>query len=211
LTSVILEALHLGPVKTVAGLRSAIFKAAVAEAVGVSREGLAGDEVADRQHHGGPDQALLGLCSLNYARWAEEGTPFPIGAFGENLVLSGLMEDEACLGDVLEGEEVRLQIAHPRVPCGTLARRLDVPGILQRVWETGRGGFYLRVLREGRLCPGETLRLASRPNPAWTVLRALHAQWKVAEAPEEALALAQVPELSAHWRERLPRQAKGEG
>lgn len=209
MASVTVQEVRLGSVRTVEGLRSAIFKEPVPGPVWVSREGLAGDQVADRVHHGGPDQAVLGLCAGHYGRWAEEGISIPPGAFGENLALSGFSEDHACIGDVLEGDEVRLQIAHPRVPCGTLARRLGLPGILQRVWETGRGGFYLRVLQEGCLRPGEALRLVERPHPEWTVLRALHAQWKVSERPEEGLALAEIPALSAHWRERLPRQARG--
>lgn len=201
--------LRVGSIRTVKGLRSAIFKESVPGPLWVGREGLAGDEVADRKHHGGPDQALLAGPASSYAHWSEEGYPFEPGAFGENLLLGGLTESEACIGDILEGPEVRFQIAHPRVPCGTLARRLGTEGILQRVWETGRGGYYLRVLQEGWLRPGETLRRVANPHPEWNVLRALHAQWKVAECPEEALALAALPELSAHWRERLPRQARG--
>lgn len=198
---------RVGSVRTVKGLRSAIFKEPVPGPLWLGREGLAGDEVADRVHHGGPDQAVLGGAAATYALWAEEGHAFERGCFGENLVLDGLLESEACIGDVFEGSEVRLQIAHPRVPCGTLARRLETLGILPRVWETGRCGYYFRVLREGWLRPGETLRRTAHPNPEWNVLRALHVQWKVAKNPAEARALAAVTELSAHWRERLPRQA----
>lgn len=200
--------LRIGTVQTVKGLRSAIFKVSVPGPLWVGVEGLAGDQVADRKNHGGPDQALLASAAANYARWGEEGHSIELGAFGENLLLNGLTESEACIGDILEGPEVRLQIAHPRVPCGTLAKRLETAGILQRVWETGRGGYYLRVLKEGWIRPGETLRRIEHPNPEWTVLRALHAQWKVTEHPAEALGLAALPELSAHWRERLPRQAQ---
>jgi MOSC domain-containing protein YiiM len=199
--------LRVGTVRTVKGLRSAIFKAAVSDPLWLGREGLAGDEVADHEHHGGPDQAVLAYPASNYPLWAEEGRVFERGDFGENLLLEGLREADACIGDIFEGLEVRLQIAHPRVPCGTLAKRLESAGILHRVWETGRGGFYLRVLQEGRLQPGETLRRVSQPNPEWNVVRALHAQWRVGTQPAEALALAALPELSGHWRARLPRQA----
>lgn len=205
-----LAELRLGPVRTVAGLRSAIFKEAVPGPLWLGAEGLVGDEVADRKHHGGPDQAVLAVARGSYADWAREGHAFEVGTFGENLSLVGFDVDEACIGDVIGLGEVRLQVSHPRVPCGTLARRLAIPGILPRVWETARGGFYLRVLQEGPLSPGLDLRLLERPNPGWTARRALHAQWKVAERPEEALGLAALPELSAHWRERLPRQARGD-
>lgn len=202
---------RVGGVRTVDGLTSAIFKAPVQGPLWLTREGLAGDQVADRQHHGGPDQAVLGGPLASYAAWAAEGHPFPEGATGENLLFDGLPETEVCIGDRFRIGEVELQVAHPRVPCGTLAKRLATAGILQRVWETGRGGYYLRVLREGYLEPGLEVTLLDRPHPAWNARRALHAQWKVAERPDEALALAALPELSAHWRERLPRQAKGPG
>lgn len=199
--------LRIGAVRTVRGLRSGIFKEPVGGPLRLGREGLPGDEVADRLHHGGPDQAVLACAAPNYRLWAAEGQPFRPGDFGENLLLDGFSEAEVCIGDILEGAEVSLQIAHPRVPCGTLARRLEVAGILQWVWETGRGGYYLRVLREGNLEPGETLRRVAHPNPEWTVLRALHAQWRAPQHPAEAHALAALPELSAHWRERLSRPA----
>jgi MOSC domain-containing protein YiiM len=202
--------LRLGPVRTVAGLTSAIFKEAAAGPVRVTTLGLEGDEVADRKAHGGPDQALLGLCVAHYADWATEGHAFAVGSFGENLVLDGLNEDEACIGDVLRIGGVELQIAHPRVPCGTLQRRLAAP-VLQRVWETARGGYYLRVLVPGELRAGLEVELRHRPNPGWTVKRALHLQWHPKADPDATLALASLPELSAHWRERLPRQARGEG
>lgn len=204
-----LAQVRLGAVKTVEGLRSAIFKQAVEGPLRLTTLGLEGDQVADRKNHGGPDQAVLGLPSMHYLRWEEEGHAFEMGAFGENFLIDGLDEDEACIGDVFRIGEVEVQVAHPRVPCGTLAKRLKVP-VLQRVWETARGGFYLRVLKPGVVRAGDAVARVAHPHPEWTVRRALHAQWKVKEHPEEALALSALPELSAHWRERLPRQAKGQ-
>jgi MOSC domain-containing protein YiiM len=203
-----LAQVRLGGVKTVEGLRSAIFKESVEGPVRLAALGLDGDDVADHKNHGGPDQAVLGLPSIHYAKWKAEGHPFEVGAFGENFLIEGLDEDEVCIGDVFRVGEVEVQVAHPRVPCGTLAKRLKVP-VLQRVWETARGGFYLRVMKTGTVRAGDAVTRLAHPHPEWTVRRALHAQWKVKDRPDEALALAALPELSAHWRERLPRQASG--
>jgi len=43
----------------------------------------------------------------HYPTWQEElGRELPYGTFGENLTVSGLLEDEAHVGDVLQvGEE----------------------------------------------------------------------------------------------------------
>ncbi len=205
-----LAQVRLGKVQTVDGLRSAIFKQPVEGPVQVTALGLEGDQVADKKNHGGPDQALLGLPSIHYANWKEEGHAFEVGSFGENFLMDGFAEDEVCIGDVFRVGEVEVQVAHPRVPCGTLAKRLKVP-VLQRVWETARGGFYLRVLKTGLVHPGDPVTRLAHLHPEWTVRRALQVQWKVRERSKEALELAALPELSAHWRERLPRQARGEG
>lgn len=207
--SVELLELRLGKVRTVSGLTSAIFKEPVMGDVHLHPLGLEGDEVADPKNHGGLDQAVLALPKSNYDRWAEEGHPFSVGAFGENLVLSGLTEDDACIGDVLRIGAVELQVAHPRVPCGTLAKRLNAP-VLQRVWETARGGYYLRVLKPGKISAGLTVERIAHPHPEWTVRRVLHVQWHPKQHVDDAIALGALQALSAHWRERLPRQARGE-
>ncbi|HJV90803.1 MAG TPA: MOSC domain-containing protein [Holophagaceae bacterium] len=184
-------------------LRSAIHKESVPGPVLLGSEGLLGDEVGDRKHHGGPDQALLAYARETYDLWAAEGRPLAPGAFGENLLLSGLDDHAACIGDRLRIGEALLQVSQPRVPCGTLQRHLGWPDTVARVYATGRGGFYLRVLVAAPLQPGVPVELLDRPQPAWSVARALHARWRAAEDPAECRAMGSLPELSADWRARF--------
>lgn len=189
--------------------RSAIFKEPVEGPVRLSRLGLEGDEVADARHHGGPDQAVLGYASEHYAAWRAEDLDAGPGAFGENLLFEGLLDDEVCIGDTWQVGGATLQVSHPRQPCGTLARRFGRGDVVARVWATARGGWYFRVLEEGVVAPAGDVVLLARPNPGWTVARVLRAYWRAAEDPAEARAAAEVPLLTSHWPEKLRARAAG--
>jgi MOSC domain-containing protein YiiM len=185
---------------------SAIWKTPLAGDARVTTLGLAGDAVADTRVHGGPDQALLMYDADHYARWRTEWGVDDLGpgAFGENLTVVGLTEETACVGDVLEVGEVRLQITATRQPCATLARRHRRPNLVNEVYQTGRSGWYLRVLQEGTLAAGAPIRLLERPNPGWTVRAALLAYRDRARDPARAAALGRCAGLSERWRARLP-------
>ncbi|HXC17595.1 MAG TPA: MOSC domain-containing protein [Holophagaceae bacterium] len=195
--------LRAGPVRQLDGWRSAIYKEAVDHPLWLSATGLVGDTVGDTKHHGGPEQAVLAYAESHYAEWKAEGFTDERGAFGENLLVTGLSDQTVCIGDVFEVGEARLQVSCPRVPCNTLVRRHGRPDILTRVFETARGGWYFRVLKEGFVAPGQELRLLERPHPDWTVARALHARWRVASNKAEAQALSKVVALSPKWRVSL--------
>jgi MOSC domain-containing protein YiiM len=188
---------------------SAIWKEPVAGPVWAGRLGLKGDAVADTKSHGGPDQAVLMYAASHYPLWrAEWGRDdLGAGAFGENLTVSGLHEEAACVGDVLEIGEARLQVSHPRQPCATLARRHQVRDMVAIVYRNGRHGWYLRVLQEGLLEAGQPIRLADRPHPEWTVRRTALAMLNRRKDREEALRLAKCDALSVEWRERLAKSS----
>ncbi|HEX5819405.1 MAG TPA: MOSC domain-containing protein, partial [Gemmatimonadales bacterium] len=152
--------------------RSAIDKRPVAGRVQLTTTGLAGDAVADRRAHGGPDQAMLAYAEEHFARWAGEGLEgLGPGAFGENLTVRGTDEDEVAIGDRWSIGEVIVEVSKPRTPCNRLAWRHGRSDLIHRVRETGRSGWYLRVLQEGWLEAGTPIELQARPHPTWTVRR----------------------------------------
>jgi MOSC domain-containing protein YiiM len=184
---------------------SAIWKEPVSGPVRAGGLGLAGDSVANTRVHGGPEQAVLMYAESHYPLWRAEWGRDDLGpgGFGENLTVEGLVEDSVCIGDVLEIGEARLQVSQPRQPCATLARRHGVRDMIAVVHRNGRTGWYLRVLGDGFLEAGQSIRLAERPHPDWTVRRAALAMIGRKERPEEARALARCAGLSPGWRERL--------
>ncbi len=188
---------------------SGTFKAPVPGPVRLGRMGLAGDGQADLKVHGGPEKAVLAYSAAHHPFWRERlGRPdVGPGAFGENLVLDGADESTVCIGDVVRVGSARLQVSQPRQPCWKQARRWgrkDMPLLLQ---ETGRTGWYYRVLEEGTLEPGQPVELLERPCPTFTVAYA-HAAMH-GEAREAAAALAQCPSLAPGWRDSMRRRASG--
>jgi MOSC domain-containing protein YiiM len=182
---------------------SAIWKEPIAGLVLVTPEGLDGDRVANRRHHGGADQALLAYAADHYPRWrAEWGTDnLAPGAFGENLTVEGVDEDSVCLGDRWAIGEVELEVTAAREPCATLARRHQVADLVKVVRRNGRGGWYLRVLEGGSIAPGRPVSLVARPHPEWTVRRALGVM--TSGSAEERRALLECPAIARRWRDRL--------
>ena len=183
---------------------SAIWKSPVSGPVRAGVLGLDGDTVFDTECHGGFDQAVLMYAAGHYPKWeAELGHPLEPGAFGENFLVDGVDEDVACIGDRYRIGPVRLQVTHPRTPCSTLARRHQIPDMIAIVRRNSRSGWYLRVLEEGTLEPGESVELLERPNPGWTIRRAAQAMLDRQRNWGEAEALAGCAGLSAEWRNRL--------
>jgi MOSC domain-containing protein YiiM len=184
---------------------SAIRKDPVEGPVWAGREGLSGDHQYDRRHHGGPERALLMYAADHYPLWRGEWGRKDVGpgGFGENLTVSGLSEDAACIGDVYRIGEIRIEVSSPRTPCVNMARRHGVPDLVGTIVQNHRSGWYLRVLSEGWVEAGMDVVLADRPYPQWTIRRSADVKRLRTELGEEARLLAACPALQAEWRRKL--------
>lgn len=81
------------------------------------------------------------------------------GAFGENITISGMCEEDVCIGDTFQIGEAIVQVTQPRQPCFKLAKKYNIPKLPLYFQETGYTGFYFRVLKEGWVSPADTLKL----------------------------------------------------
>jgi MOSC domain-containing protein YiiM len=189
---------------------SGFYKEPVVGPVRVGFINLAGDGQADRTNHGGPDKAVCVYPADHYGFWrADLGLPaLPFGAFGENFTVAGLTEGDVCVGDVWAVGDAVFQVSQPRQPCWKLARRWRVKDLALRVQQTGRTGWYFRVLTEGVVSPGQPLVLVERPYPAWTVERANRVMHHQKDDVRAAAELAALPLLSESWRVTLTRRAE---
>lgn len=190
----------LGPLQAPSG----IYKQAVQGTIALTLNGLIGDEHGDTQHHGGPEKALHHYPSVYYAAWAKEyphrQTLFEIGAFGENLVSTGITERDVCIGDVYALGTSVIQVSQGRQPCVRLNWRFGLDGMAKRVQQTGRTGWYYRVLSTGQVTAGDMLELLERPNSNWSVSKVLH-YLHVEMFNEEALSqIAELTLLAPNWR-----------
>ncbi|MCK6480137.1 MAG: MOSC domain-containing protein [Planctomycetaceae bacterium] len=148
-----LPAEHLHPDGT--RVRTAIFKAPVAGPVAVRRLGLEGDGQADRRHHGGEEKALYAISATHYPHFARLlGRELERGQFGENLTLSVAEEEGIRRGDRFRCGTALVEVTTPRVPCRMVDLRVG-PGFLGPFLDSGRWGFYLRVVEEGVVAEGD--------------------------------------------------------
>lgn len=157
------------------GSRSGIAKTPRAEALAVTPLGLAGDEQGDLRVHGGVEKAIHHYPREHYADWRAELGEHPLlmqpGAFGENFSTTGWTEGGICLGDRIRAGTALLQVSQGRMPCWKLSDRFAVAGLALRVQQSGRTGWYYRVLEEGVVSAGDTLQLVERAHPDWSLSR----------------------------------------
>lgn len=136
--------------------KTGINKLAIQGPVMVDAEGLVGDAILDRKHHGGVDQAVYIQGSLDIDWWSRElGRELHYGMFGENLVIEDLESQRLAAGDRFAIGEILLEITSPRMPCATFAAHMGDPKIVKRYREAARPGAYARVLKGGMVEAGQ--------------------------------------------------------
>jgi MOSC domain-containing protein YiiM len=181
------------------------FKKPVEGPVWLGRTQLDGDGQADLKHHGGPEKAVLAYAEGHYPTWRNELSfpDLPYGAFGENFTVTGFTEESVCIGDTYTIGEVIVQISQPRVPCWKISRRWRIEGLEARVKQTGRTGWYLRVLKEGDVDANQNLILLDRPFPEWSIARTNDIIHRRDTDPDAIAQLASCELLASNWRENL--------
>jgi MOSC domain-containing protein YiiM len=186
---------------------SAIFKEPVKEiSLYLDWLNLEGDDQADRRVHGGPDKAVYAYSADHFQAWTRElgnEPPFVPSAFGENLTVAGWDEDSVRIGDIWAWGNALLQVAQPRIPCYKLGIRTARPHILKRLLETGRTGWYLRVLQPGEVPVAGPIRLGDQ-HPAGVTVRDAHlARIRGERTIWEQERVAEVDVLAAGWRDMV--------
>jgi len=187
------------------GVASGIFKRPVDQPVDVSRAGLTGDEQGDRMHHGGPEKALHHYAFDHYPVWRAEAPELADhldceGAFGENLSTGGLTEADVCIGDVYRLGTALVQVSQARQPCWRLNERFGYAAMARRVQDSGRTGWYYRVLEEGRVGPGDTLDLVDRRAEDWPLDRVLGVLYRNTLDIDALRQLEDLDPLTEAWR-----------
>lgn len=155
-----IQAVCRGEAKKLPGktTKTGIFKHPVQGPVLVDAEGIVSDAVCNRKHHGGPDQAIYVMGSVDLHFWSRSlGFVVEPGFFGENLVLEAVDSAKLHVGDRFSAREVVLEVTAARIPCATLSARIGDPDFAPRFRQAGRPGFYCRVLKGGILAAGEDI------------------------------------------------------
>ncbi len=134
--------------------------------------GLEGDEQADLSVHGGLSKAIYAYPSEHYPFWqtvraqarvATWNDVLPPGAIGENLTITGLLENQAWIGDVLRFPNCELAVSEPRFPCFKFNAAMGFNQAVKLMTANGWCGFYLAVRVPGTLQAGEAFEVIPGP------------------------------------------------
>ncbi|KGF68591.1 hypothetical protein LL06_15905 [Hoeflea sp. BAL378] len=174
-------------------------------------KGFEKDAQADLKVHGGREKAVHHYAADHYASWRSELGPvaedFEPGRFGENIATIGITEADLCIGDVLRLGTAVVEVSQGRQPCWKLNAHTGVGKMAALFQETGRTGWYYRVLEPGTVGIGDTIERMECPNPGWTVERVTGARLGATLDRDAASALARLPRLSPGWAEAFARKA----
>ena len=189
---------------------TAIYRRETDEAVHLTETGFQNDEVGDKKNHGGPEKAVFCYTVRHYTEWEKElGQEMGPGAFGENLAVSGLDESNVCIGDVYQLGGARIQVSQPRRPCWRPARRHRVMDLALRIEDSGRTGWYFRVVEEGHVQAGDVFKLLERPHPEWPVDACNDVMYEQSENLSLAEKLRDVELLAGSWKRSLQKRLDG--
>ena len=190
-----------------------IFKQAVAGPVALHQENLEGDGQADLRVHGGTHKAVYVYPYEHYAYWQEQlqRSDFAYGQFGENLTVSGLLEDDVHIGDSLRIGDAELQVTQPRTPCFKLGIKMGLPDFPKTFMASGRMGFYLSVLKTGTLEAGQAISWIERDPAAISVTQAWRLFYLERDNIDGIRALLAVKALAPSWRESFEKRLQAMG
>jgi MOSC domain-containing protein YiiM len=174
-------------------MATGICKRPVSGAVRVTELGVEGDAIVDHKYHGGPDQAIYAYSQDDYRWWKEAvGRDFAPGLFGENLTIEGL-PGNLFIGDRLLVGDVVLEATSARIPCGTLATRMEDPGFGMAFRQAARPGVYFRVLNPGEVQAGDSVTLVENAAGAVTVLDLFHFAYETSHDAERLHRFLEAP------------------
>ncbi len=194
-------------------VRTGIYKKPVLTPTPVGELGLAGDAQADKRYHGGPHMAVYFYPVEHYAHFgAELGRTLAPGTFGENVTVTELDEETIHIGDELEtgnpgsGESVRIAVTSPRMPCSTLAMVMESTEFVKTFLQSGRLGWYGRVVRPGVVRVGDAVRVVHR-DAAGLSVRALAKLSKNPRATEAELRRAAgAGSMHPEWKAKIQKR-----
>ncbi len=134
--------------------------------VEITRLGVAGDEQADLSVHGGLEKAIYVYPVEHYAFWnalltreTKKQIDLPLGSFGENFTIEGLLETEVFVGDQIQIGDLQFTVVKLREPCFKFNVKMEYKGAAKAMLQSGFSGWYLRVNQTGTLAAGAQIKI----------------------------------------------------
>jgi MOSC domain-containing protein YiiM len=142
----------------------------------------------------------------HHAFWQNELGPLELldqpGAFGSNLAVRGIIESAVHIGDRFRVGTALLEVSQPRQPCWKIEHRFGCKGMVARIIETGRSGWYFRVIEPGEMQAGDGIERIAVGEVGWSVERAFRALVAGKASLDDFAELAAMQALSPKLRDR---------
>ncbi len=184
-------------------VHTGIYKNPVTGPVMVRRLNIDGDGQGDLAGHGGEQRAVMVYQSESYDYWSRflGRDDLQPGNFGENFTITGLSDDEVCIGDRYAIGEAEFEVTQPRVTCFRVGMRLGEPDMPNLLVAHHRPGFYFRVITEGLVQAGDAIVRTRRGRHELTVAD-IDALLYLPDRDSDLLHKAvDVPALSPGWQQ----------
>ncbi len=135
----------------------------------LTKTGFDSDAQADLEHHGGENKALFCMDTQTYQTintlCQTDFAYDEVAHFGENLIISNVVQKEICVGDIYTIGEAVVQVTQPRQPCWKLSASTNVKKMTAVIFQHGLTGWYSKVLKEGTVRQNDTMVLQERAYP----------------------------------------------
>lgn len=170
------------------------------EQIWLGKIGLTQDEKTDQE------KAAFAYPIQHYAYWKESfaDDSMDMGAVGENFSVLEMNEFTVCIGDTYKFGDAIIQVSQPGSPI--LKSNKELKTIAQN---SGRTGWYFRVLKEGHIISRIDLELIERPFPQWTIAACNEVMYLYQDDLRSADELASCVLLSVHWKRMLQKRLRG--
>ena len=184
---------------------TSLVKKPVCHCVYLRMSHLAGNDQADKKHHGGPDKTLYAFPLDHIIYWREKFNrpELPFGGFGENLTLTSVTEKDVCIGDRYQLGETVVEVSQPRLPCWKIGRVWGIHDLGKRMEEAGHSGWYFRTISEGCFSLADDLVLIERVQPDWTIEEVFHIITHPLENKERTMQFLEVPQAAESMKLQL--------
>ncbi|KZZ83584.1 MOSC domain-containing protein [Bacillus sp. SJS] len=202
-----IEYLSKGMPKQLTDHKGKLFKSGIskdsANELEVSSGYITGDEVANHDFHGGRDRVLCVYPFEHYQNWETEfGKTLIQPAFGENLTVTGMREDEICIGDQLQIGSVLAEVSQGRYPCVTINRHTGIDQLLARIIETGYTGYFLRIIKPGTIRKQDSISIVNR-TASMTVADIHHTFFHNRKDTDAIRRILQIQSLADDWKKKF--------
>lgn len=175
----------------------------------VNFEGLVEDNQSDKEVHGGIQRAICVFTQGSYDFFKEKhNINLPTCALGENITLLDCDDKDICLGDRFSCGEAVFEVSQPRQPCWIISSILGIKKLTALIVKEGRSGFYLRVIKEGKICKKDEFKLLNRKYENLNIEYINKCYYNAKEYQEEIKEILEVPELSPFYKDDLEKRYK---